>query len=92
MQLCESRGVRWLLHIDSDELFFTRQPSVLPHFQASQTQNLCMKYVFVIQNPHSLSSETNAFCCFGKFRARIGSGARGRGAAHLHQPRGRSRE
>ncbi|CEM22552.1 unnamed protein product [Vitrella brassicaformis CCMP3155] len=27
-------GMDWLLHIDSDELFYTEEPSVKPHFQA----------------------------------------------------------
>lgn len=40
MQECVKRDIRWLLHIDCDELFYTQKASVIPHFQALEADGV----------------------------------------------------
>jgi hypothetical protein len=40
MQRSKELGLRWLVHIDIDELFFTRQNSVKGHFRSLEKQNI----------------------------------------------------
>ncbi|CAM9404632.1 unnamed protein product [Phaeothamnion confervicola] len=40
IQRAEAEGLRWLLHIDADELFWTPEPSVKPHFAALEAQGV----------------------------------------------------
>eukprot|EP00953_Heterococcus_sp_UTEX-ZZ885_P012749 7301-Heterococcus_DN1.PRE.1 len=40
MRLAEQQGLTWLLHIDSDELFYTPEPSVVQHFDWLDSQGI----------------------------------------------------
>jgi hypothetical protein len=40
MHLAEQQGLTWLLHIDSDELFYTPEPSVVQHFDWLDSQGI----------------------------------------------------
>ena len=41
LNIALKQGIQWLLHIDSDELFYTPEPSVQEHFCNLERSNIC---------------------------------------------------
>ena len=57
-------GLQWLLHIDSDELFYTPEPSVQEHFCSLERENICqMTYLNHEGVPESEPTESSGVDC-----------------------------